>query len=45
MATKDYSRLLLKGMAAGSLLLGVSHLCTAAEAKSSASVGEVIVTV
>ena len=24
MATRDYSRLLLKGMAAGSLLLGVS---------------------
>jgi len=45
MATKAYSRLLLKGMAAGSLLLGVSHLCAAAGGNSPASVAEVIVTV
>ena len=45
MTTKDYSRLLLRGMAAGSLFLGVAHLCVAAEGNSPTSVAEIIVTV
>jgi hypothetical protein len=44
---KALSRLLPRGMAVGSLFLGVGvlHLCAAAEGKSAASVAELIVTV
>ncbi len=45
MATKNYGRLMLRGMTAGTLLLGASHLFGAAEGNSPVSVAEVIVTV
>jgi hypothetical protein len=44
MVRKSYSRLLLAGVAAGSLFLGASNMCAAAEGNSPASVAEVIVT-
>lgn len=45
MATKNYSRVLLRVMAAGSLILGVSQWCAAAEGKSPASLAEIVVTI
>jgi VWFA-related protein len=45
MSINNYSRLLLRGMAAGSLLLGVSQWCAAAEGNSPASLAEMIVTI
>jgi VWFA-related protein len=45
MRTKDSSQIFVRLMTAGSLLLGICHLCAAAEADSSASVAEIIVTI